>query len=295
VTKRWTREPLLHFILLGSLLFALDAFLREREVEAGAGDIVVSEGRIENLAALFAKTWQRPPSAAELGSLVDDYVLEEALYREGLELGVDRDDAVIRRRVRQKMEFVVGDVVELAEPSEEQLEAWLAEHPESYERPERFTFRQVFLSRDKRGAALRSDADHVLAVLASLSAEVDPTGLGDPTLLEHAFGDSAADSVAASFGPSFLSDLARAPTGAWSGPIESPFGLHLVFVDARDGGRLPSLDEVRDAVARDWSYARRAEASEQLYETILARYQVTIEWPQHSGSQTPDTPTGVRE
>ena len=136
--RRLLREPLLHFILLGLALFAVDAVLRERTVEAAGEDIVVSPGRIENLAALFAKTWRRPPTTEELGSLVDDYVLEEALYREGLALGVDRDDTIIRRRVRQKMEFLIDDVVEMVEPTEADLKTWLAENPGSYARPARF-------------------------------------------------------------------------------------------------------------------------------------------------------------
>ena len=139
--KRLLKEPLLHFVLLGAALFALSALRGERTARAGDDEIVVSRGRIENLAALFAKTWQRAPTAEELRGLVDDFVLEEALYREGKALGVDQDDTIIRRRVRQKMEFVVGDIIEQAEPTDVELEEWLAEHPASYARPERYRFR----------------------------------------------------------------------------------------------------------------------------------------------------------
>ena len=121
--KRWLREPLLHFVVLGAALFFLNGFLAEKEVEAGVNRIVVTQGRIENLVALFAKTWQRPPSSKEVRGLVDEYVLEEALYREGVALGVDKDDTVIRRRVRQKMDFVAEDILEQAEPTEAELEA----------------------------------------------------------------------------------------------------------------------------------------------------------------------------
>ncbi len=291
--KRFLREPLLHFIFLGILLFARDALLRERET--GGGDIVVSEGRIENLAALFTKTWQPPPTAQELRGLVDDYVLEEALYREGVALGVDQNDTIIRRRVRQKMEFVVDDVVELAEPTEAELEAWLAEHPQSYARPARFTFRQVYLNPDRRGDALRADAERVLAVLRSTGGTSDPRELGDGSLLDHAYADSAADVVARSFGHAFADQLAELPTGEWSGPVESAFGLHLVFVDASTEGRLPALAEVRAAVARDWSYAQREEASKGFYEEVLARYRVTIEWPQDGLAVEGAEPSEVEE
>ncbi len=278
--KRILREPLLHFVVLGMMVFAYDAFLRERTGEVSGGEIVVSEGRIEYLAALFVKTWQRPPTAEELRSLVDDYVLEEALYREGLELGVDRDDAIIRRRVRQKMEFVVDDIVELAEPTEAELEAWLAEHAQSYARPARFTFRQVYLNADRRGIALRSDGERLLMELRSAANDTNPRKLGDGSLLTYENADVAADMVASSFGQAFADHLAVLPTGEWSGPIESTYGLHLVFVDASTEERLPALAEVRAADARDWSDAQRQDASKSFYEEVLARYRVTVEWPQ---------------
>ncbi len=278
--KRLLREPLLHFVFLGMLLFAFDAFLRGRSGEFGGGDIVVSEGRIENLSALFAKTWHRPPTAEELRGLVDDYVLEEALYREGVALGVDQDDTIIRRRVRQKMEFFVDDIVEVAEPAEAELDAWLTDHAQSYATPARFTFRQVYLNPDRRGDALRADAERVLEELRSTKGTSDPRELGDGSLLDHAYSDAGADIVARSFGQAFADHLAELPTGEWSGPVESAFGLHLVLIDASTEGRLPALAEVREAVARDWSYAQREKASKGYHEEILARYRVTIEWPQ---------------
>ena len=259
--KRIFREPLLHFVVLGFMVFAYDAFLRDRTGEAGDSEIVVSEGRIEYIAALFVKTWQRPPTAEELRGLVDDYVLEEALYREGLALGVDQDDTIIRRRVRQKMEFIVDDIVELAEPSEAELEIWLAEHGQSYVRSARFTFRQVYLNADRRGVALRADAERLLLELRSAANDPDPRKLGDGSLLSYENEDVPSDVVASSFGQGFADQLAVLPTGEWSGPIESAYGLHLVFVYARTAERLPALAEVREAVARDWSYAQRQAAS----------------------------------
>ena len=278
--KRILREPLLHFVVLGFMVFGYDAFVRGRTGEVGGGDIVVSEGRIEYLAALFAKTWQRPPTAEELRGLVDDYVLEEALYREGVALGVDRDDTIIRRRVRQKMEFIVDDIVELAEPSEAELAAWLADHAQSYARSARFTFRQVYLNPERHGDALRSDAERVLMELRSTTSDTDPRKLGDGSLLDYENADVGTDKVVNSFGQAFADHLSTLPTGEWSGPIESAFGIHVVFVDARTEERLPALAEVHEAVARDWSYAQRENASKGFYKEVLARYRVTVEWPQ---------------
>ena len=147
--KSWLREPLLHFVVLGAALFGLDALMSERTVQAGSGEIVITQGRIESLVALFAKTWQRPPTPDELLGLVDDHVLEQALYREGMALGLDRDDTIVRRRLRQKMEFVVDDIIEQAAPTEAELEKWLAHHADSFALPDRYSFRHVYLNADR--------------------------------------------------------------------------------------------------------------------------------------------------
>jgi len=277
------KEPLLHFVLLGGAFFAIDAQLSERTTQAGAGTIVVSQGRIENLAALFGKTWQRPPTTAELSGLVDDYVLEEALYREGVALGVDQDDTIIRRRVRQKMEFVVNDIAELAEASEEQLVQWLAEHPESYTRPGRFRFRQLYLNPERRGDSLPADAEELLAELRAADATIDPGPLGDVSLLEHAYPDIAADVLERIFGRDFARDLAEVPTGEWAGPIESAYGWHLVFIDAYTPEELPDIDGVRAEVERDRAFAQRKALSGRFYEQLVARYEVLIAWPESMG------------
>ncbi len=292
--SRLSREPFLHFVLLGVLVFAVDAFLRARTAQAGGGEIVVTEGRIENLTALFARTWQRPPTAGELRALVDEYVLEEALFREGVALGVDQGDTVIRRRVRQKMEFFVDDLIDSGESPEAELVAWLAEHPDSYARPARFTFRQVYLNADRRGDAVRSDAERMLEELRSTDGTSDPSEFGDASLLQHAYTDYRADSVASSFGQAFAERLAALPMDEWSGPVESAFGLHLIFIDASTPGRLPALAEVRAEVERDWRFAQREEASKLFYEQVVSRYDVTIEWPQGSpdseGAQAREVP-----
>jgi len=282
--KRFLREPLLHFLLLGAALFAFNALRSDNALRAGDDRIVVSRGRVENLIALHTKTWQRPPTAIELRGLVDDFILEEALYREGKALRLDRDDTIIRRRVRQKMEFVVDDIFEQAQPSEAQLEEWLAEHPELYAHPERYRFRQLYLSAEQHGGRLATDAVKVLAELRALPEDADPRGLGDPTLLEHAFADASVQTIVATFGQEFADGLAALPGGEWSGPVPSTYGLHLVRIDGRTLGELPALDEVRAAVVRDWSFTSRETAARRFYDELLARYEVEVDWPEDAKS-----------
>jgi hypothetical protein len=126
---KFLREPLVHFLLLGSAIFVVYGLVSERGVEK-PGHTTVTQGKIENLAATFARVWQRPPTDRELDGLIQDYIREEVLYREALALGLDRDDTVIRRRLRQKMEFVSEDFAAQAEPSREELLTYLKSHPE---------------------------------------------------------------------------------------------------------------------------------------------------------------------
>jgi parvulin-like peptidyl-prolyl isomerase len=282
--RRWLREPLLHFLLLGAVLFALDRALRPSTVEAGEQEITVSAGRVESLAALFAKTWQRAPTPGELRDLVHEHVLEEALYREALALGLDRDDAVVRRRLRQKLEFVVEDVSELDEPSAADLEAWLEEHRRDYASPATYHFRQVYVSPERRGPgdpgvdAAADVAERLLDELRAGAIE-DPSTAGDATLLPHASAGLDEDEVARVFGEGFARRLSALEPGAWAGPVESAYGLHLVRVDAVAPGSEPELADVRAAVERDWRAARREEALERHHAELLERYRVTIEWP----------------
>jgi hypothetical protein len=272
------REPLVHFLLLGAALFAVFGVVGTR---AGRepGEIVVTQGQIEHLAAGFVKVWQRPPSSEELARLIGDYIRGEVYYREALALGLDRDDAVIRNRLRQKLEFLSEDVAALAEPTDEQLRAYLQEHPEAFRVERQFTFTQIYVSPDRRDNLAR-DTAQLLAQLHQADAKSDVSALGDPFLLDRKFTAVPASEVTKLFGEKFATRLTELPTGVWQGPVESGYGVHLVFVNERTEGRLPALEEVRDAVRREWSNVQRLETHEKFYQELLKRYTVTIERPQ---------------
>jgi hypothetical protein len=279
--RRALREPLIHFLLLGGLLFAAyNAFggSRDRPPET----IVVTQGQIEALATGFTRTWQRPPSQSELKGLVDDYVRQEVYARQARVLGLDRDDIVINRRLRQKLEFVTGDVSAQAQPTEAQLRAYLEAHPDAFRAPPRITFSQVFLNRDRHRATLAQDARDVLAQLTRAGADVDPSRFGDATLLERRFEHATVQEIAAQFGQAFATRLGELHLGAWEGPVESDFGVHLVVVRERTAGQMPALVEVRSDVAREWANARREEAASAFYRELLKRYTVSIEAPRQA-------------
>jgi hypothetical protein len=201
------------------------------------------------------------------------------LSREAVKLGLDQNDSIIRRRLQQKMEFIADDVAAITAPNEQELADYLAKHPDAFRQEATITLRQVYLSPDKRGAALPADATGLLAQLKRQGAQTDVSALGDSTLLPAALADESRRGVEGSFGKEFAEAAFKLPVGAWSGPIDSGYGAHLVLVESRREGRLPPLAEVREIVTREWTNARRLEANRKLLDNLLKNYQVTIQWP----------------
>jgi parvulin-like peptidyl-prolyl cis-trans isomerase-like protein len=270
--RRWLREPLLHFLVLGAALFALHAWV------GGATDdkekIVVSAGQIDSLAAMFARTWMRAPTAEELAGLVRDYVREEVAYREALAAGLDRDDTIVRRRLRQKLEFIYEEVAQ-SEPGDAELAAYLALHRQAFRSEDRVTFTQVFVDPGAHGETLDDHAARLLARLRSGAG--DPQRLSDATLLETRFEEATTADIAGTFGSDFVARLRAQAPGRWQGPLSSGYGLHLVKVDKWTPGAVPPLSSVREAVLREWQNEHRRAALDELYARLLDRYAVTVE------------------
>ncbi len=268
------REPLVHFLLIGAALFALARFTGSPAAQ-GPTHIVVTAQTIDGLVQGWQRTWGRPPSPQELDGLIEDHVREEVLYREALALGLDRDDTIVRRRLRQKVEFLFEDLAEQREPTEAELQAYLAAHAETFRIEPRFSFRHVYLSA-QRGETLRADAERMLALLRKAGA-TGGTDVGDSFQLGRDFAALGASDVERIFGESFLPALSSLEIGTWQGPIASGYGLHLVLLGERVAARDPTLAEVRDAVRRDWQQAHRREANERFYRDLSERYTVTVE------------------
>ena len=283
---RFLREPLVHFLLLGGGLFLLAGLLTGSEGERDK-QIVISPGRIEHLVTGFSRTWQRPPTQQELEGLIEDYIKEEVLYREALAMGLDQDDTVIRRRLRQKMEFLSEDFVAREEPNEEELQAYLAQHPEEFHIESKMSFTHIYLSPDRRGDDVQRYAE-ALRVQLSTNPNLlqDPT-LGDPLSLPHDFEMLSESQINNLFGKDFAAQLSKLEPNSWSGPVESGYGIHLVFVRDRVEKRLPMLEEVREAVRREWESVTRREVKRRFYQRLRDQYTVTVEFTEELRQGTP--------
>jgi hypothetical protein len=274
---RLLREPLLQFLALGAALFAIYALAGKRGADAPE-KIVVSASQVTNLSDAFVRTWRRPPNEEELRGLIDDYIRDEVFYREGRAAGLDRDDAIIRRRVRQKMEFLANEM-SVPDPSEAELAAYLALNPERFRAEDQLTFRQLFLSATKRADTIDSDSKQLAGVLARADEAVDATTLGDAFLLGEEFRAVSPTKLTSIFGESFAKQLFVMEKGRWQGPISSSFGQHFVFISERVPGNLPPLDAIRPAVIREWENARRLETEQKLYASLRSRYEIVVEQP----------------
>ncbi len=269
--SRIAREPLVHFVLLGAAIFALH---RAVAPPPPAGTIVVTAAMQRGFQQEHLRRHGKPPTPEEARALVDRYVDTEVMLREALALGLDRGDIIVRRRLVQKMEFLNQASRPRLPPSDADLKALLDAHPERYALASRVTLEHVFVSAELH----REDAPRVADELrARLDAGADPAHLGDPFLRGRVFRAATEGELAGIFGPAFAHAVQELPEGTWSTPLASSFGLHLVRVSDRSGGRQATLGEARRELVRDWEDEARERAARSALEELRTRYDVRIE------------------
>jgi peptidyl-prolyl cis-trans isomerase C len=269
---RLLREPLIHFLAIGVVLFVAQRAAPDRDA------ITVGAAEIAALQARWTQQRGRPPTVQELNGLIESRIREEVLYREALAMGLDRDDVIVRRRLAQKLEFLITDAAVGGAPDEAALRTFFEAKQERYAEPARRSFRHVYFSVDRRGDHAVADAESALAELTG----VDPpsaSDLGDGFMLGHDFARLSETEVARQLGSRFASALFAIEADGWQGPIRSGYGLHLVRIDAWIEARPAELEAVRSAVERDYLAERAREVDEQAYERLRARYEVMVEKP----------------
>jgi len=267
------RDPLLHFLVLGAILVAVFNLAGDDGART-PDEIVVSAGQIASMKTTFARTWQRPPTAAEMSAIVQDYVRDEILYREAVAMGLDKGDTVVRRRMRQKMEFV-SDVAAEAEPTDAELKTFVAEHPDWFRTEPRFSFSHIYFRASPDGGP---DAAELARLIGALNAgTADASETGDPFMTGFDFQDLTRSGVEQTFGESFAEWMDGAAAGAWAGPATSAYGMHLVRVGERTEASDPPFADIRAAARREWLHIRRVAANDALYEKIRVRYVIKVE------------------
>ena len=291
---RLLREPLLHFLLIGALLFGLYGLAPPGPLTAVAPskEIRLSLDEINQLTQLFQSQWRRAPTPQELQRLVETKVEQEILYREALAMGLDKNDEIVKRRMAQKMQFLAEDVAAAREPTTDELKGWFEANSAKFAQPPRLSLRHLYFSPDRRGARARDDAQQALAQLAGQPVDTAAAGaLADPFMFQDYYRDRSPEFLGKEFGAPFAVAVAKLPPGSWQGPIESGFGWHLVFVDTVVPGRVPAFEEVEADVRAAWLREVKALAWAKSYKTMRESYTVLLPGPpEESAAASPAPP-----
>jgi peptidyl-prolyl cis-trans isomerase C len=271
------REPLLHFVLIGALLFAVTA-LRQKQSENA--EIRITAGEVAQLAAFWETQSQRKPSAEELRGLIEERIDEEVLAREAVRLGLDRNDVIVRRRLAQKMAFVSDDLAVVAEPPEDELRAYFDAHRATYTTPDLYALRHVYFNPD-RHTTLDIDAQRALQRLTR-GANADE--VGDPFMLPRELADVSREDIVRDFGSSFADAVTGSTPGSWSGPVRSPFGVHLVKLESHIPSSAARFEDVRDSVRDAYLGQKQREANAALRTRLRQQYKIVVEPAEGTGS-----------
>jgi hypothetical protein len=264
------RQPLVHFLAAGVAIFALYQILASDSADERYR-IAIDAPRVDALQQQFAMVWGRPPTPAEVERLLDNYVREEVYYREGLALGLDQDDTVIRKRIGQKMQFITTSAASTMQPSPVQLTAYFEANQARYAQPDRLAFEHIYLG--------TPSAAEQGALTAAIEEGKALDAFAKPSLLPRQFPLSAQTAVDNHFGEGFYAQLNALPGGQWIGPLESTFGQHVVRILEREAAIQTALAEVKDNVVRDWQRSQASELEEAAYQALRKRYDVTMPAP----------------
>ena len=279
--KRILREPLIHFLLLGVLLFVVYRYVQPSSgTVQSSKQIQLSLDELTQLVRLFQSQWRREPTPEEFSRLVENKIQSEILYREALAMGLDKDDEIVKRRMAQKMQFLAEDVAAAREPSTAELKAWYEKNSERFAQPNRISFRHLYFSPDRRGESARTDAERALKKLAGQPQDSKlAKSLADPFMFQDYYRDRAPEFLGKEFGPQFAQAVEKLSSGSWQGPIESGFGWHLVFVDTIIPGRVPAFEEIEQDVKTAWLGEQKALAWAKAYKDMRAKYTVLLPAP----------------
>ena len=261
------RERLIWFVLIGALIFALQRLL----ANPVGFEIDIDTAVLEQLRAQWRAQRQQPLSAEKLDGLVRAWVREEILVREARRLGLHQGDTIVRRRLAQKMDFLLLDRerTTASAVTENELRAWYQARLDQFTSAARISFRHIFF-RDRRAA---------LELLPRLLPDSDWRVLGEPFMLPRQYDLQAQTEIAARFGTTFVTALLDAPQGQWHGPLVSDYGLHLVWVEVLQPARTSDFASVRDQVALARRQDSAHKAVERAWQRLRARYQVKREAP----------------
>lgn len=276
--QRFLTEPLLHFVIVGVVLFgAYHLLAPASEAVVDQHAINLTKDDVRQLAVTWLAQGRPTPTPDEIRSLMDHKVTEEILFREAVSLGLDRDDEIIKRRLAQKMDFLAADLATLDEPDNAKLKEWYSQHSDRFALAPHLSFRHLYFSFDKHGDAAREAAAAAIPAISGKPADSpEVASVADPFMFRNYYGDATPDQMAKEFGPDFAKALFTLKSGSWQGPVQSGYGWHLIWVDSIEPGHVPAFEEVSPAVRSAWVDERYEEVKSNALKEMRSRYVVNL-------------------
>jgi len=272
--KKLFREPLLHFILIGGLLFIV--FNIVHNSNDNSKEIIIDQSDLERMVNTWELQWKRKPTAKELTNLLKTDVKQEVLYLEALEMNLDHNDEIIKRRLSQKMEFLSKDLASITEPTDKDLIDYFEANSEKYLTPYIYSFYQVLFTQDKSGADYKEKAQSVLKNNATASL-TEMKLKSDSFIFSNEFTNTSGTGLSREFGSDFSKGLQQLPDNTWTGPVKSGFGVHLVFITKRQIPKIPDFNSVREDVFRNYMYDKEILVNQTIYDALKKNYQIVID------------------
>lgn len=263
------KQPLTQFLMAGAGIFLLYGLVNPSADRPDADEIIVDQATMSALNSQFQGVWGRSPSVDEQRQLIDEFLREEIYYREAVAMGLDQNDTVVRRRMQQKLAFLLQSQPADIEPPEEDLEAYYTSHAEQYQIPGGLAFTQVFLG-DK------PDQAAILSTYKQLTGGADPASLSTASLLPVNISLSSDRQIDKQFGTGFFTELLKLAPGEWQGPVRSGFGLHWVKVRQVEAAIQPEFQAVKPKVLSDWRDWNAKELESKAFKALRDKYTVTI-------------------
>ncbi|MEL6252061.1 MAG: peptidylprolyl isomerase [Bacteroidota bacterium] len=271
--KKLLREPLLHFLLIGAFLFLLYEWRKTNDTST-RGQITVTDSDIRQLISTYENNWRKKPDTLTLRDLVAEHIRGELMYQEALNLGLENNDEIIKRRLRQKYEFLVKDLSSVKKPEEEDLQSFYQDHTDNYQSERKMSFSHIYFSPDKRKEPLH--AAHKLLKEIS-DKEVKPEAYGDDFHLQQFYASRDYREIVQNYGKQFSDTLFSKTTSGWQKPMVSGYGVHLVHISSFEEPEPLPFSEVRSLVLQDWKADQLTAFNEELYQNLLSNYEVVHE------------------
>lgn len=276
--QKFLNDPLIHFLMIGCGLFLLYGFLNPSEEQVENNVIQIDDSDVERLKKAYQQNWSTAPDSASLAKLLEEEVKAEVFYREALRMQLDHNDEIIRRRLKQKYEFLVKDLADSQQPSMDELRLFYEDRPDFYQAPTELSFTHIYFSPDQRSLPLQ-DAQNALARVVKLPIDkVNTKRAGDPFHLQNYFADRDYNDVRQLLGQDFAKAIFDQAKEGWLAPIQSGYGIHLVHISSIQKEQIKPFEQVKEQVLADWKLQQQQLYNERLYENLLTKYEVVYEW-----------------